>query len=114
MLQGAGGPQQTARGLRQDTSDARERLTRRFLLFTNEFPVVRVRRSWMSGTLSLTAEKHLAPSTIRATATLMWMPSSRASSAAGPFGGEVEQGGRAGLAWLQSECAGGARRAGRR
>src|SRR6266540_3182550 len=31
--------QQTARGLREDTIDARERLVRRFLEFSNEYPV---------------------------------------------------------------------------
>src|SRR5436189_3797588 len=57
--------QQAARGLREDTIDARERLVRRFRDFTNEYP-------WQWGpshvdewTVSLTAENHLAPSTIR-------------------------------------------------
>jgi integrase/recombinase XerC len=57
--------QQTARGLREDTIDARERLVRRFLEFTNEYP-------WQWGPshvdewmMSLTGEAHLAPSTIR-------------------------------------------------
>jgi integrase/recombinase XerC len=57
--------QQTARGLREDTIDARERLVRRFVEFTNEYP-------WQWGpshveewTVSLTGERHLAPSTIR-------------------------------------------------
>ena len=57
--------QQTARGLQEDTIVPRERLVRRFLAFTNEYP-------WQWGpahvdewTLSLTAERHLAPSTIR-------------------------------------------------
>lgn len=57
--------QQTARGLRDDTIGARERLVRRFLGFTNEYP-------WQWGPshvdewmVSLTGEKHLAPSTIR-------------------------------------------------
>ncbi|WP_374582647.1 tyrosine-type recombinase/integrase [Frankia sp. CiP3] len=57
--------QQTARGLQEDTIVPRERLVRRFLAFCNEYP-------WNWGpahveewTLSLTAEKHLAPSTIR-------------------------------------------------
>ena len=57
--------QQGARGLRVDTSEPRERLVRRFQVFTNEFPW-----QWGPGdmdewTLSLTSEKHLAPSTIR-------------------------------------------------
>jgi hypothetical protein len=61
----AGGePQQTARGLRDDTVDPRERLVRRFLDFTNEYPW-----AWSPGhmdewSLQLTAEQHLA-STIR-------------------------------------------------
>src|SRR5882672_6034951 len=57
--------QQIARGLRDDTIDARERLVRRFLEFTNEYP-------WQWGpshveewTVSQTGERHLAPSTIR-------------------------------------------------
>jgi site-specific recombinase XerD len=57
--------QQVARGLRVDTIDARERLVRRFLATTNEYP-------WRWGPahveewiVSLVSEKHLAPSTIR-------------------------------------------------
>jgi integrase/recombinase XerC len=57
--------QQSARGLRANTSQPRERLVRGFQVFTNEFP-------WQWGpsnvdewTLSLTSERHLAPSTIR-------------------------------------------------
>lgn len=57
--------QQSSRGLREDTMAPRERLVRRFLEFTNEYP-------WSWGpahvdewTGSLTGEKHLAPSTIR-------------------------------------------------
>ena len=57
--------QQTARGLRAKTIGARERLVRRFVAFTNEFPW-----RWSPGhvdewTLTLTAEHHLAPATIR-------------------------------------------------
>ncbi|MFI6471494.1 tyrosine-type recombinase/integrase [Streptomyces sp. NPDC050516] len=57
--------QQAARGLREDTVIARERLVRRFLEYTNEYPW-----SWTPGhvdewSLWLTSEKHLAPSTIR-------------------------------------------------
>jgi hypothetical protein len=57
--------QQMARGLREDTVAPRERLVRRFLEFTNEYPW-----AWSPGhmdewSLSLTAELHLAPSTIR-------------------------------------------------
>ncbi|GAB3436450.1 tyrosine-type recombinase/integrase [Actinophytocola sediminis] len=57
--------QQTARGLQEGTIVPRERLVRRFISFTNEYP-------WRWGpaqvdewTQSLTGEKHLAPSTIR-------------------------------------------------
>lgn len=57
--------QQAARGLQEDTIGARERLIRRFGEFTNDYP-------WGWGpsdvdewSLSLTAEHHLAPSTIR-------------------------------------------------
>ena len=57
--------QQAARGLREDTVAPRERLVRRFLEFTDEYPW-----SWVSShvdewTLSLMAEQRLAPSTIR-------------------------------------------------
>jgi integrase/recombinase XerC len=57
--------QQAARGLREDTVTARERLVRRFLEHTNEYPW-----AWTPGhvdewSLWLTSEKHLAPSTIR-------------------------------------------------
>ena len=57
--------QQVARGLREDTVVPRERLVRRFLEFTSEYPW-----AWSPGhmdewSLSLTAEQHLAPSTIR-------------------------------------------------
>src|ERR1035437_1319458 len=57
--------QQMARGLREDTVVPRERLVRRFLEFTSEYPW-----AWSPGhmdewSLSLTAEQHLAPSTIR-------------------------------------------------
>ena len=57
--------QQTARGLRAETIDYRERMVRRFVSFTNEFPW-----RWGPGhvdewTLTLTAENHLAPATVR-------------------------------------------------
>lgn len=57
--------QQTARGLKEDTIVPRERLVRRFLEFTNDYPW-----GWTPGhmdewSLSLTAELHLAASTIR-------------------------------------------------
>lgn len=57
--------QQSARGLQGNTIDYRERLMRRFVAFTNEFP-------WQWGpahvdewTLSLTSETRLSPATIR-------------------------------------------------
>jgi integrase/recombinase XerC len=57
--------QQSARGLLEDTIGPRERLVRRFLEFTNEYP-------WNWGpshvdewTAALTGDKRLAPSTIR-------------------------------------------------
>jgi hypothetical protein len=58
--------QQTARGLREDVIGSRERLMRRFSEFANEYPW-----SWEPShvdewSLSLTAEHHLARSTIRA------------------------------------------------
>ena len=57
--------QQAARGLKDDTTAPRERLVRRFLDFTSEYPW-----AWSPGhmdewSLHLTAEQHLAPSTIR-------------------------------------------------
>ena len=57
--------QQTARGLQESTIAPRERLIRRFLEFTNEYPW-----QWQPGhvdewTLSLTSEHRLALSTIR-------------------------------------------------
>jgi len=58
--------QQTARGLRGDTIGPREQMVRRFGEFTSEYPW-----GWLPGhmdewSLHLTAERHLAPSTIRA------------------------------------------------
>ena len=57
--------QQAARGLREDTVAPRERLVRRFGEFAGEYPW-----QWSPGhmdewSLHLTAEEHLAPSTIR-------------------------------------------------
>jgi integrase/recombinase XerC len=57
--------QQAARGLKDDTIAPRERLIRRFLGFTNEYPW-----AWSPGhmdewSLHLTVEQDLAPSTIR-------------------------------------------------
>ena len=57
--------QQAARGLRAKTIDARERLVRRFLAFTNEFPWQWSPAHVDEWTLTLTAEQHLAPSTVR-------------------------------------------------
>jgi integrase/recombinase XerC len=64
MLQG-GRAQQTARGLRAKTIDARERLVRRFLAFTNEFPWQWSPSHVDEWTLTLSAEHHLAPATVR-------------------------------------------------
>jgi hypothetical protein len=58
--------QQAARGLKDgDTIGPRERMVRRFLAFTNEYPW-----AWSPGhvdewSLQMTTEQHLAPSTIR-------------------------------------------------
>ena len=41
--------QQTARGLREDTIAPRERLVRRFLAFTNEYPWRGCPGTWTSG-----------------------------------------------------------------
>jgi site-specific recombinase XerD len=64
MLQGWRA-QQIARGLQEDTVEARERLVRRFAEFTNEYP-------WQWGpahvdewTVWLTSEQRLSPATIR-------------------------------------------------
>ena len=63
--------QQVARGLREDTIAPRDRLVRRFLDFSGEYPW-----RWGPGhveewTLSLTSEHHLAPSTIRGYQTVL-------------------------------------------
>ena len=57
--------QQAARGLRADTAGYRERLVRRFQEFTNEFPWQWRPAHVDEWTLTLTAERHLAASTIR-------------------------------------------------
>jgi integrase/recombinase XerC len=57
--------QQAARGLRAETIGYRERLVRRFQGFTNEFPWQWGPRDVDEWTLTLTSERHLAPSTIR-------------------------------------------------
>jgi integrase/recombinase XerC len=57
--------QQSARGLRERTIEARERLVRRFLAFTNEYPWQWTPAHVDDWTLTLTAEHHLASATIR-------------------------------------------------
>ena len=57
--------QQTARGLKEDTIAPRERLIRRFLEFTNEYPWQWSPSHVDEWSLSLVSEQHLAPSTIR-------------------------------------------------
>jgi integrase/recombinase XerC len=58
--------QQAARGLREDTAVLRERLVRRFGEFAGEYPWEWSPRHVDEWSLHLTAEEHLAPSTIRA------------------------------------------------
>lgn len=57
--------QQAARGLREETITARERLVRQFVEFTNEYPWRWSPAHVDEWSLSLTGERHLAPSTIR-------------------------------------------------
>ena len=57
--------QQAARGLRVETVESRERLVRRFLESTNEYPWNWSPAHLEEWVLSLRAESHLAPSTIR-------------------------------------------------
>lgn len=57
--------QQKSRGLKDDTIDPRERLIRRFLDFTNEYPWRWTPAHLDEWSASLTSEKHLAPSTVR-------------------------------------------------
>jgi site-specific recombinase XerD len=57
--------QQAARGLREDTVAPRERLVRRFAAFTNEYPWRWTSAHMDEWSLSLTGERHLAPSTVR-------------------------------------------------
>jgi len=57
--------QQTARGLRAETIEDRERLVRRFLEATNEYPWNWGPAHMEDWTLSLSGEHHLALSTIR-------------------------------------------------
>ena len=57
--------QQAARGLREETIEPRERLVRRFVAFTNEYPWRWTPAHVDEWSLSLTGERHLAPSTIR-------------------------------------------------
>src|SRR5262249_27095419 len=58
-------PQQTAPRLKEDTLTARERLVRNFLEFTNEYPWRWTASHVDEWSLSMTSERHLAPSTIR-------------------------------------------------
>ena len=58
--------QQAARGLRADTTSARQRLVRRFGEFTSEYPWQWSPAHMDEWSLHLTAEEHLAHSTIRA------------------------------------------------
>ncbi|MFJ5294855.1 tyrosine-type recombinase/integrase [Streptomyces sp. NPDC088348] len=57
--------QQKSRGLKDDTIDPRERLIRRFLEFANDYPWQWTPAHMDEWSVSLTSEKHLAPSTIR-------------------------------------------------
>ncbi len=57
--------QQVARGLREETIAPRERLVRRFLSFTNEYPWRWTPSHVDEWFLSMTSESHLAHSTIR-------------------------------------------------
>ena len=57
--------QQAARGLREETISARERLVRQFAEFTNEYPWRWTPAHVDEWSLSLTGERHLVPSTIR-------------------------------------------------
>jgi site-specific recombinase XerC len=57
--------QQAARGLREDTIAPRERLVRRFLNFTNEYPWQWTPAHVDEWSLWMTSERRLAPSTIR-------------------------------------------------
>jgi integrase/recombinase XerC len=57
--------QQAARGLREDTVAPRERLVRRFAAFANEYPWRWTSAHMDEWSLSLTGERHLAPSTVR-------------------------------------------------
>jgi site-specific recombinase XerD len=57
--------QQVARGLREDTIAPRERLVRRFLEFTNEYPWRWTASHVDEWSLSMASERRLAPATIR-------------------------------------------------
>jgi site-specific recombinase XerD len=58
--------QQLGRGLREDSITDRELLVRRFLAFTNEYPWQWTAAHVDEWSLSLVAERQLAPSTVRA------------------------------------------------
>ena len=57
--------QQAARGLREGTIAGRERLVRRFLLLTNEYPWHWTASHVDEWSLSMTSDRRLAPSTVR-------------------------------------------------
>src|SRR2546425_7887945 len=57
--------QQTARGLKEDTIAPRERLVRRFLEFTNEYPWRWTPSHVDEWSLWMTSERRLAPATVR-------------------------------------------------
>ncbi|WND39971.1 phage integrase N-terminal SAM-like domain-containing protein [Streptomyces sp. BB1-1-1] len=57
--------QQKSRGLKDDTIGPRERLIRRFLEFANDYPWQWTPAHMDEWSVSLTSDKHLAPSTIR-------------------------------------------------
>jgi site-specific recombinase XerD len=57
--------QQVARGLREETVHKREGLVRGFLAFADDYPWAWAPRHMDEWSLHLTAERHLAPSTIR-------------------------------------------------
>jgi len=57
--------QQIGRGLRDRTVVVRERLVRQFVEFTNEYPWQWTAAHVDEWSLSMTSERHLAPSTIR-------------------------------------------------
>jgi hypothetical protein len=81
--------QQTARGLREDTVTARERLVRRFGDFTNEYPWVWSPAQVNEWSLWLTSEQHLAPSSIRSYRIKVGCGCSASSCRVGGWRGDV-------------------------